>query len=291
MTAVQKVDGGIDALNSLIMAGDMSKLNQKEKLDYYHGICKSIGLNPLTKPFDYMKLNGKEVLYATKGAAEQLRNIKGISVISQNIEWTEDLVVVTVEGRDRDGRVDTETGFAYILEPEEIRTGWDRQANRPIMGKNPKAGQPLAGEAKGNVLLKAITKAKRRLTLSMAGLGMLDETEVESIPTAQKIDITDSIEVIKKKPISKEFAYSEPFQIKVVLRGTKPDWAKWFRDYSAHLQVAPDDRFNDWLELNKDAYANSEVESPENFKKLSAFIDERVQRLHDKSALYDEEIA
>ena len=34
----------------------------------------------------------------------------------------------------------------------------------------------------GNALSKAVTKAKRRATLSICGLGMLDETEIASIP-------------------------------------------------------------------------------------------------------------
>jgi hypothetical protein len=40
------------------------------------------------------------------------------------------------------------------------------------------------GEARANAMMKAETKAKRRVTLSICGLGMLDETEVESIPEA-----------------------------------------------------------------------------------------------------------
>ena len=42
----------------------------------------------------------------------------------------------------------------------------------------------LAGDALVNAKLKAITKAKRRVTLSICGLGFLDETEIETIPTA-----------------------------------------------------------------------------------------------------------
>lgn len=259
-------DTSIEALNNLIMGGDMSKLSPKQKLDYYHAICTKIGLNPLTKPFDYMRLNGKEVLYANKGAAEQIRNIRGISVTSQHIEWADDIVIVTVEGRDRDGRTDTETGFAQCVN--------------------------LKGDAKGNALLKAITKAKRRLTLSMAGLGMLDETEVDSIPTAIKLnDVTEHGEVIEKvKPIHKHFTYVEPFKISIALRNDKPDWAKWFRDYTAHLSASPPDRFDDWLELNKDAYANAEFASPANFEKLSAFIGERVSRIQDSEILEREAV-
>ena len=45
----------------------------------------------------------------------------------------------------------------------------------------------------GNALMKAVTKAKRRVTLSICGLGMLDETEVETIPNVGVIeaDITN----------------------------------------------------------------------------------------------------
>jgi hypothetical protein len=41
----------------------------------------------------------------------------------------------------------------------------------------------LEGEALANSLMKAETKAKRRVALSICGLGMLDETEVEAIPS------------------------------------------------------------------------------------------------------------
>jgi hypothetical protein len=44
----------------------------------------------------------------------------------------------------------------------------------------------LKGEALANALMKAETKAKRRATLSICGLGFLDETEVEDIPASAK---------------------------------------------------------------------------------------------------------
>jgi hypothetical protein len=39
----------------------------------------------------------------------------------------------------------------------------------------------LKGDALANALTKSETKAKRRVTLSIAGLGWLDETELETI--------------------------------------------------------------------------------------------------------------
>jgi hypothetical protein len=43
----------------------------------------------------------------------------------------------------------------------------------------------LKGDALANAVLKATTKAIRRAVLSHVGLGMLDETEVETIPGAR----------------------------------------------------------------------------------------------------------
>jgi len=43
----------------------------------------------------------------------------------------------------------------------------------------------LKGEARSNAMMKAETKAKRRVTLSICGLGMLDESETDSIPGAR----------------------------------------------------------------------------------------------------------
>jgi hypothetical protein len=42
----------------------------------------------------------------------------------------------------------------------------------------------LKGNDMANALMKAETKAKRRATLSICGLGLLDETELETIPQA-----------------------------------------------------------------------------------------------------------
>ena len=47
----------------------------------------------------------------------------------------------------------------------------------------------LRGEALANALMKCETKAKRRATLDLLGLGMLDETETDSIPGAERVEV------------------------------------------------------------------------------------------------------
>jgi hypothetical protein len=145
-------------IKSLVLSGDLSKMNDEQKVQYYKQFCDSLGLNPLTQPFRILKLSGKEMLYATKDAAEQLRKVHGISIIEMVGEEIKDCYRVTAKAKDRDGKTDVITGVVYI--------------------KN------LSGEPLANAMMKAETKAKRRVTLSIAGLGMLDETEVEAVQDA-----------------------------------------------------------------------------------------------------------
>lgn len=147
-------------IERVLVAGDLSKLAPEQRVTYYQAVCKSMGLNPLTRPFDYITLNSKLTLYAKKDAADQLRKINGISIGKPEITFQDDMIIVTVTGRDNSGREDSEIGVV----------------KKSDMGGNV-----------ANALMKAVTKAKRRLTLSICGLGWLDETEVESIPDARPV--------------------------------------------------------------------------------------------------------
>jgi len=150
---------GASIMEKVVIGGDLSKLSSAERLSFYKATCESLGLNPLTKPFDYITLNGKLTLYARKDATEQLRKIHGVSVPTVEREVTDGIYVCTAHAEDANGRKDTSIGAVSI--------------------------ENLKGEAKANAMMKAETKSKRRVTLSICGLGMLDETEVETIPDAK----------------------------------------------------------------------------------------------------------
>ena len=51
-------DPNIGALIEAI-GGDISKLPAEQRLKYIAATCKSVGLNPLTKPFDLITFQGK----------------------------------------------------------------------------------------------------------------------------------------------------------------------------------------------------------------------------------------
>lgn len=150
-------------IENVLINGDLAQLSPNERVFYYNKVCESTGLNPLTRPFEYIKLNGKLTLYARKDCTDQLRVIHGISIRITAREKIDDVYIVTASALGKDGRCDESTGAVNV------------------------AG--LKGEYLANAFMKAETKAKRRVTLSIAGLGLLDENEVESIPNAEHVSI------------------------------------------------------------------------------------------------------
>lgn len=169
--AIQQHQGGglagldPDTMAALVAGGDCSRLTPAQRTAYYAARCEAAGLDPRAQPFAFMRLNGKEVLYALKAASDQLAAKHGVrmSIVSQTTE--DGIRVVTVRAEAKDGRQTDEIGAV------------------PVKG--------LVGDALCNAMMKAVTKAKRRAVLSICGLGMLDETEAESIPQA-----TPSVEVL-----------------------------------------------------------------------------------------------
>jgi|GEM_PF-1623652 len=153
-----------------VMLGDLGRLSAEERVRYYEAVCASVGLNPLTQPFEYIVLDGKLTLYAKKNCAEQLRQIHGVSTEIKSRETADGVHTVHVAATTRDGRTDEDIGSVSLVHP-------------PIVNGQPnsRAGQPLTGLELADALMTAITKAKRRATLSVCGLGMLDETEIASL--------------------------------------------------------------------------------------------------------------
>lgn len=149
-----------DIVASLVLKGDLKGLTPSQKVEYYNYRCAQAGLDPAAKPFDLLVLNGKEILYANASATQQLTANRGLSHEITGRDLTDGIYCVFCRVKDLDGR-STEN-----------------------MGATPVEG--LKGEAKANAMLKATTKAIRRSVLAHCGLGLMDETEVETIHGAMK---------------------------------------------------------------------------------------------------------
>jgi len=156
----QNQDQQTSIANQLILQGDLSKLSAGDKVRYYNGYCERMGLDPYTKPFDLLRLNGKEILYCTRSGTQQLNKLHKVShtITSRDTNAEAGVYIVTSKATLPDGRCTESIGAVNI------------------------AG--LKGEAYANAIMKAETKAKRRATLDLLGLGVIDESEAESIPNA-----------------------------------------------------------------------------------------------------------
>jgi len=161
---LQVINSKEEIVTSLVLNGDLSKMNQEQKVNYYNMFCDSLGLNPVTQPFEIIKFNGKEKLYATKDATEQLRKINKVSIIESITTIDGNICITKVKVQDGTGRYDMATGVTVL--PSD-----------PI--------------GKANGIMKAETKAKRRATLSICGLGILDESETDTIGKYETTPITN----------------------------------------------------------------------------------------------------
>lgn len=132
------------AIEQALIGGDLSRLTVPQRLDYYKAVCKSLNLNPLTKPFDYLVLNGKMVLYPNGDCADQLRAIHRVSIYKLEKSTEDGIYQVTAYAELPDGRRDESTGYVFI--------------------------DNLKGADRANAKMKTETKAKRRVTLSIVGL-------------------------------------------------------------------------------------------------------------------------
>lgn len=149
-------------LEKLALNGDVSGLKPAEKVAYYKALCQRVGLDASTQPFKLLRLSGKEVFYCDRGGAAQLNRVHGVSHTIVSREVTNGCYVVTCRASMNGRHLDS-------------------------IGAVPIEG--LKGEALCNAYMKSETKAKRRATLDLLGLGCLDETEIHSIPGAEPVAV------------------------------------------------------------------------------------------------------
>lgn len=163
-----------EVIERVIASGDLSKMSPQDRVAFYWRTCESTGLNPLTRPFEFITLSGKLTMYAKKDATDQLRRIHRVSIDTINQEIQDDILTVTATGHTPDGRQDLDVGSVNL--------------------------KGLSGEARANAIKKAITQAKRRLTLSLVGLGFLDESEIDGAHA--EVDPTTGVIAAPSRPAS-----------------------------------------------------------------------------------------
>jgi hypothetical protein len=149
----------------LVVDGDLAKLTPDQRVQFLKNVTESLGLNPMTRPFGLIKLDNKVTLYALKEASTQLAKRDNVSVKLGEYVYIKErnMLMVSVTASSPDGRCT------------------DDIAAIPL-------GDKVGGEAAANSYMKLATKAKRRAILTHCGLGIIDESELETCNNVKRLD-------------------------------------------------------------------------------------------------------
>lgn len=187
-----------EVMELVIGSGDIGRLTSRQRVDYILNLCNSLGLNPLSRPFEFITFQGKVVPYVRKDATDQLRKIHNVNIQIVDKRMEDGVYIITTRATMPNGRTDESTGAVS-------------------MGN-------LQGEAKANQIMKCETKSKRRVTLSICGLGFLDESEVSSIPGQQAVRFnheTGDMDVPVQRPVNQVqgVVSVSPDETKAIVKG------------------------------------------------------------------------
>jgi len=182
-------DIDLTVMERVVTLGDLSKLEPEDRFTLYLDVCRSLQLNPLTQPFAYIRLNGQLKLYARKDCAEQLRYIHQVSVT--------------------------------LSEPSQKGSIWMQKASAemPRRGGGTRVDESMgavnisgcSGESLANAVMKCETKAKRRVTLSICGLGAFaDESELSSMGKVEYVAMEEAQRAPVAAPREQETAPPQP---------------------------------------------------------------------------------
>lgn len=227
--SVQQV--AISGLEMALIKNDLSEMAPDERIKYYIRVCESLQLNPVTRPFNYIMFKGegdREVLqlYPTKNCAEQLREQHGVSLGAPKITFLDDLVQVEIDAT-KGNRKDTDCGIVSL-------------ANK--YGK-------LTGQNKANAIMKAISKAKRRVTFSICSMGFLNDISDEAEEVGFEVVDAD-LETVKELPKGKTIRTGDAAVITLKERNAlwkemQTQWGMSQDDAKAYFETLPSEYFMD----------------------------------------------
>jgi hypothetical protein len=182
-----------EAIEAAIAEGNLDKLSSEQRVIWYQHRCQAAGLNPASRPFEYIRLQGKLTLYATKACTDQLSGMHGLSHKIIGKETIDGIHTVTVEVSSISGRTTQDIGAVHI--------------------------GGLKGDLLANAYMKALTKAKRRGTLSLCGLGdVIDESELETVQDVRECTPTGQPKPLENNSGFGKGMYASPEQTEVFLR-------------------------------------------------------------------------
>lgn len=170
--ASQKMN--LEKIEEMVIRQNIAKMSPSEKIVYVKSLNDALGLDWRLNGIGLINLQGKEVPYIQRAGTDQLRQKNKISITITAREKVGDCYVVTARATTPDGRTDESIGVVPLQE----------------------FGKSLSGDKLANAFMKAETKAKRRVTLSICGCGFMDESETETVEHS-KVNLNPEIKVVQ----------------------------------------------------------------------------------------------
>lgn len=151
------------AIERVILNRDLRSLTEVERVQYNFALCKSLGLNPLTNPIDYLINDGKMSPYINAVGVAGLRKIHNNSTkITSRSTDAQHMHYVTAIAVEANGRSEESTAIVALAD---------------------KYGKPLFGQRRADKMMATETKAKRRATLSLIGIPWAENGTVSTSAT------------------------------------------------------------------------------------------------------------
>jgi hypothetical protein len=199
-------------VETVLAVGDLSRLTAQQRVEYVLKVAKSLGLNPFTRPIRFLKFNNEIQAYFTRDGCDQLRRLHNISlrVIDQKAEAG--VFSVRVQAKMPSGREDEDIGAVML---------------------------PTGGESRANALMKATTKAKRRVTLSICGLGFISEDELDAMPGATVFD-ADAPVLVERDRTGGGGGNALPEATTASSPLDEPNGTKWLQNFRTLIGTAQD---------------------------------------------------
>jgi hypothetical protein len=192
-------------VNRSVETGDLSGLTSQDRANYYYAMCDRYGLDPLSRPFDYIESREKKdnnwikklAIYPNQKAGAQMRRIHGITITIVSRENQGDVFVVVARATRRDGSSDEAMGVVSLIGYED---------------------KPLTGNQKANAMMKAEGKARQRATMAVCGLLSSEGDEElgnDRVIRSEALDGGLEPEVIEGALIPDGIALSEKISVKI----------------------------------------------------------------------------
>ena len=187
-----------DLLTPKQLAAQMNKrthlLTDPEKKDMYNKMCQVYNVPVDIAPLDFVQIKDKatkkvfaEFLYANSTCTKYIMARDGLSsrVVRRDIDANDAVFIVEVS-----------------------------KGDRSVEGVGAKSLKGAAYDTRTNSIMHAHTKAERRAVLTYSGMGILDESEISSIPNAAPAPagerVADSVEAAEAKPVPMPARTIEP---------------------------------------------------------------------------------